>query len=154
VPGAAPPPPPASVPGAAPAGSTWSAPADYPPAPPAQQPSTGAAGYSGAYPPPAPYPYAAPPPAAAPTDDKAVWALVTSIAGWFLCPIVLHVVGWVLANSALQTIRASGGTVGGDGLAKAARIISIAGLVFYGALVLFWVFAVLLGLLASAAPGQ
>ena len=90
---------------------------------------------------PPPYPYGAPPqysayPTAPPTDDKAVWALVSAIAGFFLCPLVLHIVGWVLANQSLATIRTSGGTLGGEGLAKAARILSIIGLVLYGVAIL------------------
>jgi len=68
-------------------------------------------------------------PPAAETDEKAIWALVSAIAGFFLCPIVLHVVGWVLANQSLEAIRASQGRLTGDGLAKAARILSIIGLV-------------------------
>jgi hypothetical protein len=63
------------------------------------------------------------------TDQKAIWALVSSIAGFFLCPVVLHIVGWVLANQSLETIRASQGRLSGDGLAKAARILAIIGLV-------------------------
>jgi hypothetical protein len=74
--------------------------------------------------------------------------MVLAIGGWLVCPIVLHVVAWVLANSALQTIRASGGTVGGDGLAKAARIIAIVGLVLYGVGILLFVFVALAGLLS------
>jgi hypothetical protein len=56
---------------------------------------------------------------------------VLSILGWFVCPIVLHIVGWVLANQSLATIKASGDMLGGGDLARAARIISIAGLVVY-----------------------
>lgn len=91
--------------------------------------------------------YAAPgyPPAGYPaepqrTDDKAVWSLVSAIAGFILCPIVLHVVGLVLANQSLRSIRTSGGRLGGEGLASTARILSIVGLVLYGA-------AIVLGLL-------
>jgi hypothetical protein len=68
-----------------------------------------------------------------------------------VCPIVLHIVGWVLANSSLSAIRASGGTLGGDGMAKAARIMSIIGLVLYGGLILLAVFFVVLGLLSYPA---
>jgi hypothetical protein len=105
-----------------------------------------------------PYPYGAPTPpyapVAAPTDDKAVWALVTAIGGFFVCPIVLHVVGWVLANQSLATIRASAGAVGGEGLAKAARILSIVGLVFYGVLILLGVLLLVLGLVAVTSTGE
>lgn len=63
------------------------------------------------------------------TDSKAIWALVCSIGGFTVCPIVLSVVGWVLANQSLEAIRASQGTLTGDGIAKTARILSIVGLV-------------------------
>jgi len=94
--------------------------------------------------------------AAAPlrTDDKAVWALVTSIAGFVLCPILLHIIGWVLANQSLATIRASGGTIGGDGIAKAARILSIVGLVLYGVIGLFAALFLVIGLIAAVSNGE
>lgn len=96
----------------------------------------------------APSPYATPP---ARTDDKAVWSLVSAIAGYVLLPIVLHVVGLVLANQSLRDIRASQGRLAGEGMASAARILSIVGLVLYGAALvlglLFLVIAVPLGLL-------
>mgnify|MGYP001817095408 CR=1 FL=1 len=99
--------------------------------------------------------YAYPPPGPAPqTDSKAIWALVSAIAGFFLCPIVLHIVGWVLANQSLATIRASGGTVGGEGMAKAARILSIVGLVLYGVLILFFLLLGLVGLIAAVDSGD
>lgn len=84
------------------------------------------------------YGYAPPRP---PTDDKAVWALVSSVAGFFLCPIVLHVVGWVLANQSLRAIRESRGALGGDGIAKAARVLGIVGVVLYGVLALLAILA-------------
>lgn len=88
------------------------------------------------------------------TDDKAVWALVSSIAGFILCPIVLHVVGWVLANQSLRSIRESRGALAGDGIAKLAKILGIIGVVLYSlaALAAIAVFAILipLGLLAAS----
>jgi hypothetical protein len=91
---------------------------------------------SNAYPPPGPAPQ---------TDSKAIWALVSAIAGFFLCPVVLHVVGWVLANQSLEAIAASNGWLTGDGLAKAAKILSIIGLVLSALGLLFFVFVVVLG---------
>jgi len=105
---------------------------------------------------PAPYPYGPTPayaPAPARTDDKAVWALVTSIAGFVLCPVILHIVGWVLANQSLEAIRASAGTLGGEGLARSARILSIIGLVLFGVGGLLLVLFVLLGLVAFTSTG-
>lgn len=63
------------------------------------------------------------------TEPKAVWALVSAIAGFVICPVILHIVGWVLANQSLEAIRLSGGRLSGDGMAKAAKILSIVGLV-------------------------
>jgi hypothetical protein len=65
------------------------------------------------------------------TEQKAIWALVAALAGYVACPIVLHVVGWVLANQALRDIRASGGALTGEGMAQAARVLAIVGLVFF-----------------------
>ena len=83
-----------------------------------------------------PYPYPHPK-----QDDKALAALIVAIAGWFVCPFVLHIVGLVLANQSLQAIRESNGWLTGEGMANAARIISIVGVVlgavFIALLVLF-----------------
>lgn len=140
---------------------TTQLPPTYGEAPPAgqqtyQQAGSAQQGYyqPGAYPP-AGYAY----PAAAPrTDDKAIWALVSSIAGFFLCPIVLHVVGWVLANQSLRAIRESRGALGGDGVAKAARVLGIVGVVLYGVLTLLAIlaFAILipLGVFAAGTASQ
>jgi hypothetical protein len=65
-----------------------------------------------------------------------VWALVLAIGGWFLCPIILHVVAWVLANQSLAAIRSSGGALQGEGLAVVARIVAIVGLVVFGLFIL------------------
>lgn len=97
------------------------------------------------------YGYAPPAPK---TDDKAVWALVSSIAGFVLLPIVLHVVGWVLANQSLRSIRESRGALGGDGIAKAARVLGIVGVILYSLLavlaLLFFAVAIPLGLFAAS----
>ncbi len=94
--------------------------------------------------------YAYPPPGQAPqTDSKAVWALVCAIGGFFLCPVVLHVAGWVLANQSLEAIAASNGWLTGDGMAKAAKILSIIGLVLSALGLLFFLFVVVLGVTSS-----
>jgi hypothetical protein len=67
-----------------------------------------------------PYPYPQ-------QDDKALAALILSIAAWMVCPFVLHIVSLVLANQSLQAIRESNGWLTGEGMANAARIISIVG---------------------------
>jgi len=88
-------------------------------------------------------------PPAPETDQKAIWALVSAIAGFFLCPVVLHIVGWVLANQSLEAIRASQGQLTGDGLAKAARILSIIGLVLSVLGVLFVIFILGVGVVGG-----
>ena len=85
------------------------------------------------------------------TDTKAIWALVASIAGFVVCPVVLHIVGWVLANQSLETIRASQGRLTGDGLAKAAKILAIVGLVLSALGILFAVFIIFVGLASASA---
>ena len=77
-------------------------------------------------------------PAVPPTEQKAVWALVCSIAGFLICPVILHVAGLVLANQSLAAITASQGQLGGEGMAKAARILSIVGLVLAALGLLIW----------------
>jgi hypothetical protein len=75
---------------------------------------------------------------------------VSAIAGWFVCPILL-VVGWVLANQSLDTIRASGGAFSGEGMAKAARIVSIIGVALYAVgIVIFLFFLLVAGISSSA----
>lgn len=78
-----------------------------------------------AYGQPAPYGHPYPTPK---QDEKAVWALVLAIAGWVICPVVAHIVGLVLANQSLTAIRRSNGWLTGEGMARAAQIISIIGL--------------------------
>lgn len=102
------------------------------------------------YPPPSsqPYPTGQPyPTAPLMTDDKAVWALVTAVGGYFLCPIILHIVAWVLANQSLAMIRSSGGRIGGEGVASAARVLAIVGLVLYGVAILLVVLLILVGVI-------
>jgi hypothetical protein len=54
----------------------------------------------------------------------AVAALVCSIASWVLCPIVLAVVALALAHGAGNKIDASEGRLGGQGMVRAAQIVS------------------------------
>lgn len=102
----------------------WGQPPPYEQPPPSSQPPT-PAGYD---PPPAPPPteYGQPYPYPK-QDDKALAALILSIAAWMVCPFVLHIVALVLANQSLQAIRESNGWLTGEGMANAARIISIVG---------------------------
>jgi hypothetical protein len=92
----------------------WGQPLSYGQPPPAGQPPAAPPGYG------QPYPYPK-------QDDKALAALILSIAAWMVCPFVLHIVSLVLANQSLRSIRESNGWLTGEGMANAARIISIVG---------------------------
>ncbi len=92
----------------------------------------------------------------APLDDRALMALVTAIGGWVLCPFVLHAIAWVLAGRSLAAIRASDGALRGQGMAVAARVVAVVGIVVYSAAVLLLIVLALLGVLlldeVGAAP--
>lgn len=72
------------------------------------------------------------------TDGLAIGALVTAIAGIFVCGVfpVHSVVALVLASNSNRKIRASGGRLTGEGLNRAATIVSW---IWIGLSVLFWV---------------
>jgi hypothetical protein len=127
----------------------------YPPPPPGDDPF-------GQQPPPPDYGAPPPPPAygygqqpygyggyaAAPeTESQAVVALVLSIASFVVCPIIPAVVALVLANNADTAIQASGGRKTGEGLTKAARIISWVNIGLY---VVGLVILILVAVLAAA----
>ena len=57
----------------------------------------------------------------------AVWALVSSIAGFLLCGVILGPLGVALGFVARQRIRAEGAP--GDGIALAAIIVGVAAFV-------------------------
>lgn len=101
----------------------------------------------GSYPPgaygqpyPAPYPYYG---AGQPTEGMAIGALVSGIASFVICfaGIVTAVVAVVLGTKALDRIDASGGRLGGAGLAKAGRIL---GYVYLGLLAVGLVIAAII----------
>lgn len=66
---------------------------------------------------------------APPNDSQATLALVLGIVGvvccYFLGPVALFI-----GNSSRQRIQASGGTVGGEGMATAGFVLGIIGTVF------------------------
>ena len=68
--------------------------------------------------------YAAPQP-----TGKAIAAMVTGILGLTMCCFPIGIVAWVLGKQAEREIRASGGRLGGDGMAKAGWIMGIIGTV-------------------------
>lgn len=94
-------------------------------------------------PPPAGQPPAYGPPYPQPKqDDRALWALILALLGWIMCPVVAHIVALVLANQSLRAIRESNGWLTGEGMANAARIVAIVGLVLSLGAILVGVIAV------------
>lgn len=65
-------------------------------------------------------------PASPPNASSAVTALVLGILGIVLCPL-LGPIAWVLGRKGEQEIDASGGAVGGRGLATAGKVLGIIG---------------------------
>ncbi|CAM8621092.1 Domain of unknown function DUF4190 [Acidimicrobiia bacterium] len=111
-----------------------------PPAPPAYTPPP-------AYPPAAyaPPPYAPPMGSVAPTAQEALWAMILGIASLVCCGFILGIPAIILGSNAKKKIASSGGTLGGEGMAKAGVILGwiSVGLSIVG--IAFWVLAVLLG---------
>jgi len=124
-------------------------PQPYPPQPypPGAYPPGAGAYPQPAYPQPA-YGYSYPP---MPTNNQnAVIALVLSIVAWVACPIIPAIVAIVMGNNAKREITASGGMQTGDGMAKAAVIISWIHLGLYGVAILFYVVIIIAALGSSA----
>jgi hypothetical protein len=85
---------------------------------------------------------------APPNDNQATLALVLGIISVFCCPI-LGPVALFIGNSSRQRVQASGGTLGGGGLATAGLILGIIGTIFLVFGVITIVVAVLNGLRTS-----
>ncbi len=98
-------------------------------------PAGGAAYPQPAYPQPG-YGYGYPPMPV--NNQNAVVALVLSIVAWVACPIIPAIIAIVMGNNAKREIEASGGRQTGDGLAKAAVLISWIHLGLYGTLILVY----------------
>lgn len=87
-------------------------------------------------------------PQAQETESTAIVALVLAIASFVVCPVIPAIVALVLANNADAAIQASGGRKTGEGLTKAARIVSWINIgLCVGALVL----VILIAVIAAAA---
>ena len=71
------------------------------------------------------------------TTQKAVWELACSVLGFVIFPVILHVAGLLLANQSLSD-RGLPGSAGRRGMAKAARILSIVGLVLAARGLVIW----------------
>lgn len=69
--------------------------------------------------------YGQPSPARPPeTEGTAIAALVLSIASFVVLPVIPAIVALVLCSSAERKIRGSGGTLTGESLVKASRIVA------------------------------
>jgi hypothetical protein len=70
--------------------------------------------------------------------------MITGIVG-LLCCVIASVVAIVLGVQARKEIRASGGTQGGDGQALTGLVLGIVGCVLWGAFIVFYVMAAIIG---------
>jgi len=89
----------------------------------------------------------------APTESRAVVALVLGILGIVLCPI-LAPIAWAIGHASEQQIDAAAGALSGRGLATAGKITGIIGtvlLILY--VVVFIVFFVFVGWTLSEFEG-
>jgi hypothetical protein len=77
---------------------------------------------------------------APPNDSQATLALVLGIISVFCCPI-LGPVALFIGNASRQRVQASGGTLGGGGLATAGLILGIIGTIF----LVFGVISIIVG---------
>jgi thioredoxin-related protein len=102
------------------------------------------------YPP--PYGFGPPPPSPSPpSDGKAVLSLVLGILSFFICGLT-GIPAIVLGFSAKSDIRASGGMVGGSGIATAGIVTGFAGTAMTMLSIGFIVLGVMMGARASSAP--
>ncbi|MDP1846179.1 MAG: DUF4190 domain-containing protein [Solirubrobacteraceae bacterium] len=65
-------------------------------------------------------------PASPPNASAAVTALVLGILGIVLCPL-LGPIAWVVGRKGEQEVDASGGAIGGRGMATAGKVLGIIG---------------------------
>ena len=72
-----------------------------------------------------------PAPVAPRTSTKATISLIAGLGGIFILPFIGAIVAIITGNSAKKEIANSGGTVGGEGLAKAGVILGWVGLILW-----------------------
>jgi hypothetical protein len=82
-----------------------------------------------------------------PTDTQATLSLVFGLLSLTCCLSILGPVAFFLGNSSLNRIRASGGALGGEGLANAGRILGIIG----SFILVAWVLLVIVRVFTSMA---
>ena len=108
-------------------------------------PGPGPGGYGpppGAPGPYGPYGYG---PVAPRNSGTAIAALVVAIASFVVCPLIPAIIALVLARNARNEIANSGGTVTGEGLVTAARVISWINIVLWVALGLVFLVVIIIG---------
>ena len=86
---------------------------------------------------------------ARPTDSTATAALVCSILSWVVCPVILAIVGLVLASQARRKIADSGGALEGETQIKAAKWIAWINIGLFGVLAVFGFLIILIAVLAG-----
>ena len=90
--------------------------------------------------------------AAPPNDSQATLALILGILS-ILCCALVGPVAFFIGNSSRNRIQASGGTLGGYGLATAGWIMGIIGTVIL-ALEILWVIIAVIGSIISSSSGS
>ena len=113
-----------------------------PPGPPPGPPGYGPPPYQ-----PSPYPpYGQPYGYAAPkTEGTAIAAIICAVASFVVCPVIPAVVALALASSSDKKIAASQGTLTGESLNKASRIISWINLGLAALVIGFVIIAIIAG---------
>lgn len=111
----------------------------HPPPPGDPQPPPPPAGQS--WPPPTPA-YGQPAAPGAPTNQKAIWALVLGILGVLCCGIFTAIPALIVGILANKEIGASGGSQTGRGMAIAGIVLGIAGIIFSLLVIAFWGYVV------------
>ena len=81
-------------------------------------------------------------PGSAPTNQKAIWALVLGIVGLLCCGIFTAIPALIVGIIANKEIGASGGYQAGRGMAIAGIVGGIAGIILSLLLIAFWGFVV------------
>ena len=89
---------------------------------------------------------------AKPNHPKAVTVLVLGILGLAMCQL-FGVAAWIIGNGVLREIDASGGAVGGRGLAQAGRICGIVATILLGLALLLVLGVAALGSAFTTAVG-
>ncbi len=114
--------------------------------PPGPPPGSALPPPSQGYAPPSPYGYGPPP---RQTEGTAITALVLSITSFLICPIIPAVVALVLCSSARRKIEESGGALEGEGMVRAARIVSWINIGLWGTALAFFAIVGLIGAIVS-----